>query len=298
MSDDTELVVPSIFVEGDYKRHMSINLEKGLWRCFKTGETGNFLRLYSILEKCTYRAAYERLVFEDFIDKGTFKQPKKVEPINPDNVAAYLEETDTFNPIPEGNNPHANFLKARMMDGFDFFVAKGGRYDNRLIIPFTNRKGKIFYFQGRAIDDRQPKYLNCKNVKSSQILYPFEYDSYKPLYITEGVFDCLALCAIGLNATTTLSCHTSKEQMLQLNQYRGPLVCAFDSDEAGFHGMRTFMNTAYWANRDDLKFVSPPKGVKDWNEALIVLGPDRLLEHASKLSELNPTSLEYHKLTV
>ena len=46
-SDDIELVVPSLFVDNDYKRHMSINLVTGLWRCFKSGESGNFAQLYS-----------------------------------------------------------------------------------------------------------------------------------------------------------------------------------------------------------------------------------------------------------
>jgi DNA primase len=105
---------------------------------------------------------------------------------------------------------------------FKFYIATGGKYRGRLIIPFTNRNGKLFYFQARALGDEQPKYLNCKNLKSSQVLYPFDYGSQEPLYITEGVFDCLSLQAVGLNATTTLSCFTSREQMLQLSQYTGP----------------------------------------------------------------------------
>lgn len=298
MSDDTELVVPSIYVENDHKMHQSINLDNGLWRCFKSGETGNFLKLYSKLEKCSYQEAYERLVFEDFVDKGTFKVPKKIEPLNPDNIADYLEETENFKEI-NGSAPHEQFVKNRLLEGaHDFFIAKGGRYDNRLIIPFFNRKGKMFYFQGRAVDDRQPKYLNCKNVRSSQILLPFDYDSYEPLYITEGVFDALAIRAVGFNATTTLSCHTSKEQMLQLSQYRGPLVCAFDGDEAGLDGMRSFIRVAYWAEREDLMLVSVPKPSKDWNEVLIEQGPDKLIEALTEPLTLNLTTLEYLKLTV
>ena len=295
VSDDNELVIPSVFLENDYNRHMSINLEKGLWRCFKTGNTGNFLKLYSILEHCSYREAYEILVFEDFISGASFRHPKVIEASSPRDIQSSLEEVEYFKPLED--HP---FIDGRMMGGFKFFKAFGGKYDGRLIIPFFNSKGRIFYFQARALDDRQPKYLNCREVKSSQILYPFNYESHAPLYITEGVFDCLALQAVGFNATTTLSCHTSKDQMLQLSQYRGKLICAFDRDEAGFKGLNNFMNTAHWAMRDDLGFVSPSKGSKDWNEILVKHGPDRLIEIASGTQRLNEMNLEacrlaYHK---
>ena len=150
----------------------------------------------------------------------------------------------------------------------------------------------MFYFQARDLKGRQPKYLNCKNLKSSQVLYPFDYGSNEPLYVAEGVFDCLSLQACGLNATTTLSCFTSKEQMLQLSQYQGPLVCAFDNDSAGIQGTEKFMEKAYWINRDDLFTVSPPSGCKDWNQLLVERGPDAVLSSSSKLIRLDPLNIE------
>lgn len=291
VSDDNELVIPSIFLEDDYKRHMSINLDTGLWRCFKSGEKGNFLMLYSKLEHCSYREAYERLIFEDFMTKASFKKPKVFEATNREDIQSNLEEVEYFKPI--DSHP---FVEGRLLSGFKFLKAFGGRYDGRLIIPFFNRKGRIYYFQARALDDRQPKYLNCREVKSSQILYPFQYDSFDPLYVTEGVFDCLSLRAVGLNATTTLSCHASKDQILQLFQYRGPIVCAYDRDEAGYKGLKHFMNTSHWAMLDRIHFVSPPNGSKDWNEVLVQHGPDRLLESVTGHQRLCEMNLEGHRL--
>ena len=34
-SNNREMIIPSVFIDNDYKRHMSINLETGLWQCFK-----------------------------------------------------------------------------------------------------------------------------------------------------------------------------------------------------------------------------------------------------------------------
>ena len=290
-SDDTELVVPSIFIDNDYKRHMSINIETGLWRCFKTGEVGNFLKLYAILEKCSYREAYEKFVFEDFM--AGYKGRRPIEEFDPNQIDSDLDEAENFKVVED--HP---FVESRGVGQFKFYVATSGKYRGRLIIPFINRNGKLFYFQGRALGDEQPKYLNCKNLKSSQVLYPFDYGSQEPLYITEGVFDCLSLQAVGLNATTTLSCFTSREQMLQLSQYAGPLVCAFDSDDAGITGRKKFMQLAHWIRRDDLHTVVPPEPFKDWNEILIKKGPDFLkksAEKTGKLDELHLTYLAYEK---
>ena len=284
-SDDTELVVPSIFVKDDYKRHMSINTETGLWRCFKTGEVGNFLKLYSNLEKCSYREAYEKFVFEDFMN--SYSTPRKFEEFDPDKIESNLEESEHFKVVED--HP---LIQSRMLDQFKFYIATGGKYRGRLIIPFINRNNKLFYFQGRALGDEKPKYLNCKNLRSSQVLYPFDYGSQEPLYITEGVFDCLSLQAVGLNATTTLSCFTSRDQMLQLSQYRGPLVCAFDSDEAGTKGRKKFMDLAHWIRRDDLLTVVPLHPFKDWNEMLVKKGPDFLKDQAEKTLKLDPLYIQ------
>jgi hypothetical protein len=287
-SDDRELIIPSLFIHDDWKRHMSVNLDTGLWRCFKSGETGNFVKLYSLLEKVSYQEAYEKFVFEDYMaNGGKFSAPKKITPIDPNKIQSDLEDSEDFEVV-----ENHEFPESRMLFGLKFYLAKKGKYQGRLIIPFINRNGKLFYFQARALGDELPKYLNCKNLKSSQVLYPFDYGSYEPLYVTEGVFDCLSLQAVGLNATTTLSCFTSREQMLQLSQYQGPLVCAFDSDEPGMEGRRKFLDLANWAKKNGVKTVTPSKDYKDWNEMLIKEGPDSVLNSCKKLTDLTHLNLE------
>ena len=232
---------------------MSINIETGLWRCFKTGEVGNFLKLYAILEKCSYREAYEKFVFEDFM--AGYKGRRPIEEFDPNQIDSDLDEVENFKIVED--HP---FVESRGVGQFKFYVATSGKYRGRLIIPFINRNGKLFYFQGRALGDEQPKYLNCKNLKSSQVLYPFDYGSQEPLYITEGVFDCLSLQAVGLR--------------------------------------KKFMQLAHWIRRDDLHTVVPPEPFKDWNEILIKKGPDFLkkaAEETGKLDELHLAYLAYEK---
>jgi len=282
-SDGRQMVIPSIFLPNDYKRHMSINVENGLWRCFKTGETGNFIKLYVLMEKCSYAEAKVNLAFEQFNENG---EPKKIIRFDTNKIDSNLEDAKDFKFVED--HP---FAVSRMVPSAKFMLAKWGPYKGRLIIPFINRKGKLFYFQARALGNELPRYLNCKDLKSSQVLYPYDYGSYEPLYVTEGVFDCLSLQEVGLNATTTLSCFTSREQMLQLGQYQGPLVCAFDSDHAGSKGRDKFLELANWICRDDILMSTPPHPYKDWNEVLVKKGPDFLKNAAQDTRELNTMNI-------
>lgn len=264
---------------------MSINLETGLWRCFKSGNKGNFVYLYSIVEKVPYRKAYENFLFENFLHEDTSIEPEKeIKNFEDTTKFKLIDVSDvTDDPI---HSMACDMILSRRMQDFNFYLCTEGFYKDRIILPFFDSNGKLFFFQARGLkEDSWPKYLNCKNLKSSQVLYPFDYESTEPLFITEGTFDCLALKACGLNATTTLSCHTSKTQMDQLKFYNGPLVCAFDSDDAGRKGTRQFMSMAYKFKLKNLKIVSPDK--KDWSEVFSTYGKNATLEMALKCQDLD-----------
>ena len=72
-----------------------------------------------------------------------------------------------------------------------WFVSTGGMYNNRLIIPFFDREGKIYYYQGRALYDYiQPKYLSRKGDFNSIYNY-FLVDKDSPVVILEGPIDSI-----------------------------------------------------------------------------------------------------------
>jgi DNA primase len=148
-----------------------------------------------------------------------------------------------------------------------FFFCETGPYQNRLIIPYLH-EGRMIFFQARALyPDQEPKYLNFRGAKSSSILYPFDYESQEPLYVCEGVMDALSLKALGYNATTTISCFVSKEQINQLKFYNGPIVVSYDNDQAGLKGLRNFEIFRRRHRMPKIHYALPPKRFKDWNEA-------------------------------
>jgi len=277
-SDNSELIVPSIFREHDPKRHMSINMDTGLWRCFKTGNKGNFISLYSQMESIPYKKVYEKFLIESFLHNEQEELNSSGISLKPTCISKQDEDYHTFIPLELDQVPEDASISLAWVYLYDrgvwdfegaertFYVATEGFFKDRVIIPY-NLPNNIKFFQGRALlYDIQPKYLNSRNMKMRSVLYPFKYDSTEPLYVCEGALDAITLQNCGLNATTTMSCHVSKEQMSQLKQYQGPIVVCYDNDRAGLNGIYEFNYARKWERISNLYVSVPPVGCKDWNE--------------------------------
>jgi hypothetical protein len=62
------------------------------------------------------------------------------------------------------------------------------------VIPFFDRTGNFFAFQGRAFGKEQPKYITIKFDETKQKIYGLDrLDLNKPVKITEGPIDSLFL---------------------------------------------------------------------------------------------------------
>lgn len=279
----SELILPSFFVENDYKKHMSVNIDTGLWQCFKTGKSGNFIRLYSILEGITYSKAESVLLFRELENNNFSAWEKPVKP-KKDSVRSTILDVSDFIPINVNSYESKNkqvvkawtFLMERgLLNTSEFieapyYLATTGKYRNRLIIPFKDDSGSIFYFQARALSpDMQPKYLNPsveEGVKASNILYPFNYES-DHLIICEGPLDAITLNLHGFNATCTVGSSISPIQMQMLKEFEGKIILGYDNDSAGIRGLAKFNHLRKQSLMPNFYVASPPKLYKDWNEA-------------------------------
>jgi hypothetical protein len=297
ISSGREMIIPSIFLTSDPKRHMSINLDTGLWQCFKSGEKGNFINLYAQLERLTYKLAYQKFLVDEF-----FAEEVKPVPESKNNTEEELnklfdqdfKKIDLEDTSCRYNSQAVTMLIDRgIIEYGDFYVAEQGLYHGRLIIPYRNRD-KIFFFQGRTLSNQNPKYLNFKGMKSSSVLFPFKYDSTDPLYVCEGAIDAMSLQLMGFNATTTISCHVSMAQLEQLKYYQGKIVVAYDNDRAGLDGLRTFELRRRRARMPGFSYCFPPSGFKDWNEAF-VKNQQMLQDHLKKYLEFNLNEWDIQK---
>ena len=269
--------MPSIFIRDDWKRHMSINVETGLWQCFKTGKKGNFISLYAESEGITYLKAQTDLIIKNFASLGfeaplPKKTPKKDAEINPESLTAINIES-AYSEDPKVQRAWSFLFERRLFDeetleDAPFYLCTEGRFANRLIIPFK-KDGRVYYFQARSLFGEEPKYLNPASegsVRSSDVVYPFD-ESEDYVVVCEGPLDAVALQRQGVNATCTIGSTCSRTQAEILSEYGGKVILAYDNDEAGEKGIKRFDQLRKEMRMTSFEVCPPPSGYKDWNEA-------------------------------
>jgi DNA primase len=118
------------------------------------------------------------------------------------------------------------------------------RFRHRVMVPITDRQGRIIGFGGRSLDGGEPKYLNSPETEV--------FEKGKHLYgldkavnairkddravVVEGYFDVIALHAAGItNAVAALGTALSSQQITQLCRCCDGkrLILNFDTDGAG-----------------------------------------------------------------
>ena len=263
---------------------MSINLDTGLWQCFKSDNSGNFIGLYAKLENKTYQSACTELLFENNIDKDPEPVPRKpVQEVGVDAHDILMSETGCI-PISANSLCEENYFlqiaweyiyKRKLFnltqdpEDVQFYLGTDGSWKNRLIIPFVDENKKIFFFQGRTLDGAHPKYLSCEGIKASNILYPFQ--SGQPyVVVCEGPIDVLSLNRQGINATCTMTNKPSEIQIKQLAEVASysqmKIVVGYDNDEAGQKGLQKFEELRKKFLLDKIYVAHPPDEYKDWGE--------------------------------
>ena len=273
-SNGVEYIMPSVFVEDDWKHKFSINTNTGLWQDFKAHRQGNFIQFVAQTEKISYRRAESKVVFENI--------EENYEPPTPqERVIQTKLEVDTSSWVPiDIYSCHSRdtfiqlawkYLWERKLFNIEFvqdepfFFATEGEYKNRIIIPFRSMKGDIYFFQARALFNEHPKYLNPANIKASSVLYP--YLNSDPVLVCEGPLDAISLQLAGINATATMGSSPSTFQIEIMKEGNCEIVVAYDNDEAGKKGIEKLERLRKELMLPSIRICPPPKQFKDWNAA-------------------------------
>ena len=288
-SGGREWVAPSPFLINDYKRHFSINTISGLWQCFKTGQQGNFVDIYAHIEGISKKRAYSVLTFKSLEDSPDIS-PVDEYPLvtsleinhNTDVFEPLTSESDLTDPLVRDAFRYLDTRKIFPTEDAEYYICREGKYADRLIIPYRDEDGEIYYFQARALRDQQPKYLNPgidEGVRSQNVLYPF--DPTKDVIVTEGPIDAISLIKCGLNATCTNGCSVSDVQAMQLKE-APKIIMGYDNDEAGRKGLNKFDITRKRLRMSAFGLYNLPASYKDWNDFLCKAGKEAIVEYVSK----------------
>lgn len=182
---------------------------------------------------------------------------------------------------------------------------------NRVGLKMYDEYGKLFNFDLRTLDNiandaklLRTKYyfvttssktdtllaetfLNNDTDAKSHLIYFKQAKKDVPVYLSEGVYDTLALLNCGVNAVCALS-NTLSDAQIQTAMNFKKVVLAFDNDGAGVNGMITTAKSLNDAEID-VAFAIPSKvnDVKDWNDNLLKNGVKNIFNYTYDLENLN-----------
>jgi len=298
-----EVLLNSVFCD-DKKHHLWCNpsggktgCRSGVYHCWKSDRSGSLVGLVMVVDKCPYDEAIEILgapsegSLEDLERKVNeiFENRQKQEPTTEQPSSLQLPESCyLFDELPSYNEVRRSaleYLESRKIDPSGLFVCTKGRYRNRVMIPYYDRDGSLFYFNGRHIGNSESalRYLGPPKelgIGKGDVLFVPKWPSPgEKLYITEGEFDALALRQSGFNSAALGGKSMSMKQMEMIGPYR-PVLC-LDADEAGRKATADIASSLLARGVSNIRYVRPCLEYKDWNGLLANKGPKVLAAYIS-----------------
>ena len=306
-----EILLNSIFCD-DRKRHMWCNpsggktgCRSGVYHCWKSDRSGSLVGLVMLVDKCSYEEAVdilgapseggleelERRVMEIF-EKKPAQDSDEIQTKSlslPENCYL-LDELPSYNEV---RKSALEYLASRMISPEGLFVCTRGRYRNRILIPYYDPDGNLFYYNGRLIGSGDglrylgpPKELGIG--KGDVLFVPRWPSPGEKIYITEGEFDALTLRQAGFSSAALGGKNMSERQIEMIKKY-SPVLC-LDTDDAGSKATYSIASQLMARGILNVRYVRPSVQYKDWNALLVAKGPKILSAYVnSKEKEYNPS---------
>ena len=127
---------------------------------------------------------------------------------------------------------HIRGLSDNIIKKLDIGVSSEPKFSNRIIIPSVDKKNKLNYFIARAMDERQPKYLNAHTEKTKVIFNERFINYKKPLMIVEGIFDAAKAMHVYDNVVPLLGSSFNEKFALFNNVVvnKTPIILSLDNN--------------------------------------------------------------------
>ncbi len=218
-----------------HKKKLSINIEKGLFKCWVCDWSGR--NLYRIVrgygsyhQKQTWRQFDQQTDVNHFAEKlFGVHEPERVQKIDlPNNYISLANKV-----LPSTSQYPLNYLESRGITKKDILKWKigycsQGEYSSRIVVPSFDLDGDVNYYVGRTYAGKWPKYTNpkiSKNIIFNHLYLDFDED----LVLTEGVFDAIKA---GYNSVPLLGSTITEQSSLfrEIVKNDTPVYLALDSD--------------------------------------------------------------------
>lgn len=177
-------------------------------------------------------------------------------------------------------------------------------FQNRIVFPIRNTRGKTVGFGGRTLGNDKAKYINSPDSpifhKSNEIYGLFEVYQQKrkiqQLLVVEGYMDVVSLAQFGIDyAVATLGTATNQDNLTTLLKHSRHLVFCFDGDSAGFNAAIKAMRNCLPLMQDgvELRFLLLPE-TEDPDTLIRKEGKTRFDERVQQAKPLSSFFFEVH----
>jgi hypothetical protein len=302
----SEVKLNSIFCE-DHKHHLWCSpsggkkgCTTGVYHCWKSDKKGSLVGLVMLVDRCSYEEALLTLdvpnegSLEDLEQKVRELFLSKNEPAPVETKPSGLEmppDCYAFEDLPSSHrlrNTAEEYLAGRMISTEGLMICTGGRYRNRIMIPYQDRSGRLVYYNGRYIGDpgSNLRYLGPPKelgIGKGDVLYSRSWPSAgDKVYITEGEIDSMSLDACGFRSVALGGKNMTDAQIGMIKDFR-PVLC-LDADDSGGEALPRIANKLHKYGLKNISYVRPSKEHKDWNGLLVAKGA-RILSAYVKTQE-------------
>lgn len=230
---------------GKNPRHLSICLQKNIWRCFgECNSGGNILDFVSKMEKCSIREA--ALFLEHHFLDGEKEEPKEENTHTKEETKNDPHEVTQKKEGEEREvNPPLPFVLKNLDTEHPFFAAHGitqetaehfglgycnkGIMKGRVAIPIHDHNGQLVAYAGRSVTDEQVKeegrYKLPHDFSPEEIIFNLyrQDDNEMSLYITEDPLTAILASQSGVaNTVALMSPELGKSQEKAILRHLGP----------------------------------------------------------------------------
>jgi len=156
---------------------------------------------------------------------------------------------------------------------------KGAKFENKIIFPLKNERGKVIGISGRDIESKEFKNFVLDEGKYTGFFFglydalPFIYER-NCAFVVEGAIDSISLSKVISNSVALLTAGLNDAQYKLLKFYCDYIVVIFDSDNTGKYAEKRALE------RDNVFSLS--LGYKDPARCLECLGPNKFSQFIMK----------------
>lgn len=182
-----------------HKKKLSLNLEKGKYKCWICDAAGPIQRLVrkrgTFLQLQAWRELTGQVEIADFDSFFATKQEEVVEeqviPL-PEEFVSLCNRNTSLTSIQAKNYLHSRGIERGDILRWKIGFCHAGEFSERIIVPSFNLDGKCNYFVGRTYSKHWKKYLNppqSRDIIFNELMIDWDED----VVLCEGVFDALKI---------------------------------------------------------------------------------------------------------